>query len=122
MLAVALVWGCSNPFLKHGSEGVQRVHGNNWVHQVLLELQFLVTHCQYTLPFLVNQSGSILYYLTVAKLDISLAVPIVNSLTVLFTIVVGLMLGERVRGGRSYLGMALVLAGVAFCLAANESL
>ena len=121
MLAVALIWGCSNPFLKRGSEGVQRVRGKNWIHQLLLELHFLVTHCQYTVPFLVNQSGSVLYYLTVAKVDMSLAVPIVNSLTVFFTTTVGLMLGESVRGGRSYFGMALVLAGVALCLTAKRT-
>ena len=121
MFVVALVWGCSNPFLKRGSEGVQQVRGNNWLHQLLLELNFLVTNCCYTVPFLINQSGSVLYYLTVARLDISLAVPIVNSLTVLFTAVVGLILGERVRSGRSYIGMALVLAGVTLCLTAKRT-
>ena len=121
MIAVSMVWGCSNPFLKRGSEGVQRVRGSGLLHQILLELWFLATHCSYTVPFLINQSGSVLYYLTVAKMDLSLAVPIINSLTVLFTTLVGLLLGEKLRGGRSFLGMACVLAGVALCLSAERT-
>ena len=120
MLAVSMVWGCSNPFLKWGSKGVRKVHGRNLLHQVLLEIRFLVTNCGYTIPFVINQTGSLLYYLTVAKLDISLAVPIVNSLTVLFTTLVGALLGEGLRSGRSYIGMVLVLAGVALCLTAKN--
>ena len=91
MIAVSVVWGCSNPFLKRGSEEVQRVRGSGLLHQILLELWFLATHCSYTVPFLINQSGSVLYYLTVAKMDLSLAVPIINSLTVLFTTLVRLL-------------------------------
>ena len=120
MLAVSMVWGCSNPFLKRGSEGVCKVHGTNLLHQLLLEIRFLATNCGYTIPFAINQIGSLLYYLTVAKLDISLAVPIVNSLTVLFTTLVGALLGESLRSGRNYIGMVLVLAGVALCLTAKN--
>lgn len=122
MIGVSMVWGCSNPFLKHGSEGIQRVRGSIWsTYQILLELWFPATRCSYTVLFLINQSGSVLYYLTVAKMDLSLAVPIINLLTVLFTTLVGLLLGEKLRGGRSLLGMACVLAGVALCLSAERT-
>ncbi|KAK3710164.1 hypothetical protein QZH41_010554, partial [Actinostola sp. cb2023] len=49
----------------------------------------------YMIPFLLNQSGSVLFYLTLASADLSLAVPITNSLTFLFTILTGKLLGEE---------------------------
>ena len=49
---------------------------------------------QYMGPFLINQLGSILYYFTLQNVDLSLAVPVVNSLTFLFTALSGRILGE----------------------------
>ncbi|KPP57823.1 hypothetical protein Z043_124413, partial [Scleropages formosus] len=48
----------------------------------------------YLVPFLLNQSGSLIYYLTLASADLSLAVPLTNSLTFLFTLLGGALLGE----------------------------
>lgn len=49
---------------------------------------------QYLLPFLLNQCGSVLYFLTLQDTDISLAVPVSNSLTFVFTAMTGWFLGE----------------------------
>lgn len=51
--------------------------------------------------------------------DISLAVPICNSLTFVFTALTSHLLGERVDDPvRVGLGCALVLAGVSLCVTA----
>lgn len=50
---------------------------------------------QYMLPFLFNQCGSVLYFLTLQDTDISLAVPVSNSLTFIFTAITGWFLGEE---------------------------
>ncbi len=113
---VALVWGCTNPLLKKGSQGIEEVHGRNRLTQVLAELQFLALNWRYAVPFLVNQSGSLLYYLTLAEADISLAVPITNSLTFIVTTLAGRWLGEEPPPAKTYCGMALVLCGVSLCV------
>ena len=49
---------------------------------------------QYMGPFLINQCGSVLYYLTLQTTDLSLSVPVANSLTFLVTAITGRFLGE----------------------------
>ena len=115
-LAVALVWGVTNPLLKKGSVGVDNIQCSGRLHQLLSELWFLALRWQYAVPFLINQSGSVLYYLTIGQADISLAVPITNSLTFLVTSVAGRLMGERAPNSTTYLGVLLVLVGVALCV------
>lgn len=98
---------------------------------------------QYILPFILNQCGSVLYFLTLQSTDISLAVPVSNSLTFVFTAITGWFLGEEkvhkseyiwnyfnvsVKGNvmnyllydslyfsDTYLGMILILCGTTLC-------
>uniref|UniRef100_A0A8C9WEZ7 Transmembrane protein 234 n=1 Tax=Scleropages formosus TaxID=113540 RepID=A0A8C9WEZ7_SCLFO len=101
LVLVALLWGGSNPFLKRGTEGIEGVRGGGGAaRQFLAELRFLFLNVRYLVPFLLNQSGSLIYYLTLASADLSLAVPLTNSLTFLFTLLGGALLGEDV-GGKS---------------------
>lgn len=62
---------------------------------------------QYLLPFLLNQCGSVLYFLTLQSTDLSLALPVSNSLTFVFTAITGWFLGEekvhRSEYARNYL-------------------
>uniref|UniRef100_A0A452TSH7 Transmembrane protein 234 n=1 Tax=Ursus maritimus TaxID=29073 RepID=A0A452TSH7_URSMA len=63
------------------------------------------------LPFLkeVNQE-----YLT-------LAVPISNSLAVVFTLIVGKVLGEDIGGKGAFTGMVLTVVGIALCVTSSVS-
>ena len=115
-LAVALVWGITNPLLKKGSAGVEKIQGRGRLRQLFSELAFLALRWQYAVPFLVNQSGSVLYYVTIGQADISLAVPITNSLTFLVTSVAGRLMGEKPPTNTTYLGVLFVLVGVALCI------
>ncbi|CAI8042589.1 Transmembrane protein 234 homolog [Geodia barretti] len=118
-LAVALVWGTTNPLLKKGSVGVEKIQCRGRLRQLFAELAFLALRWQYVVPFLVNQSGSVLYYVTIGQADISLAVPITNSLTFLVTSVAGRLMGEKSPTNTTYLGVVLVLVGVALCIASK---
>ncbi|CAM4726181.1 unnamed protein product [Leuciscus chuanchicus] len=98
LLLVAILWGGTNPFLKKGSEGIEGVQRDNKLLQFLAEIKFLFLNLKYLVPFLLNQSGSIVFYFTLASTDLSLAVPMVNSLTFLFTLLMGKLLGEEFGG------------------------
>ncbi|NWS77003.1 TM234 protein, partial [Crotophaga sulcirostris] len=70
-------------------------------------------------PFLLNQGGSLLFYLTLASTDLSLAVPLCNSLALIVTLVTGKILGEDIGGKRAVAGMLLTVLGVTLCVAAS---
>ncbi|XP_036603121.1 transmembrane protein 234 isoform X4 [Trichosurus vulpecula] len=61
-------------------------------------MKFLFFNYQYLVPLCLNQCGSLIYYLTLASTDLSLAVPISNSLALVVTLVVGKFLGEDIGG------------------------
>ncbi|KAG7466006.1 hypothetical protein MATL_G00160290 [Megalops atlanticus] len=116
LLLVAVLWGGTNPFLKKGTEGIEEVKKGNALLQFLGEVKFLFLNVKYLVPFLLNQSGSLVYYLTLATTDLSLAVPVTNSLTFLFTLLTGRLLGEDIGGKRAVLGMFLTMLGVTLCI------
>ncbi|XP_052033437.1 transmembrane protein 234 isoform X2 [Apodemus sylvaticus] len=74
---------------------------------------------EYLMPFLLNQSGSLLYYLTLASTDLMLAVPICNSLAIVFTLIVGKVLGEDIGGKEAVAGMVLTTAGITLCITSS---
>ena len=102
--------------MKKGSAGIENIHSKNRLLQLMMEVKFLALRWQYAIPFLINQSGSVLYYFTLSQADISLAVPITNSLTFLVTSLVGRLLGEKIQSNLTYIGMVMVLCGVALCV------
>merc|ERR1712093_762762 len=64
------------------------------VTQFLAETFFLFTRWQYLVPFLLNMCGSVVFFWSLGSAEISLVVPITNSLTFLFTTATSQLLGE----------------------------
>ncbi|KAL4235975.1 hypothetical protein ACF0H5_004363 [Mactra antiquata] len=116
LVTVAFFWGATNPFIKRGSKGIETIQSSSPLKQFFAELWFLITTWQYLVPFIINQAGSVLYYITLASSDLTLAVPITNSLTFVFTAISGHILGERVKSKKTMFGMLLVIIGVTFCV------
>uniref|UniRef100_A0A8C3R052 Transmembrane protein 234 n=1 Tax=Cyanoderma ruficeps TaxID=181631 RepID=A0A8C3R052_9PASS len=117
---VAALWGGSAPFLRAAAAGTERPEpGRGRLRQLLDELLFLSLNCQYLVPFLLNQAGSLLFYLTLASTDLALAVPLCNSLALLVTLVTGKILGEDIGGKRAVAGMLLTILGVSLCVAGS---
>lgn len=115
LFVVAILWGITNPFMRKGAQGLETVKATSVYKQFIKEIAFLVTNLKYLLPFLLNQCGSVLYFLTLQSTDISLAVPVSNSLTFVFTAMTGWFLGEEKVHKNTYLGMILILSGTTLC-------
>ncbi|KAF9313699.1 hypothetical protein BG003_004914 [Podila horticola] len=115
-ILVALCWGFTNPFIKNGSKGLENIKRSSWLSQAAAEYWYLFTRWQYVLPLVLNLCGSVVYYYTLGKADLSLAVPITNSLTFIFTTLAGILLGESIGSPRSWLGMTMVVLGVGLCV------
>lgn len=119
LVLVAALWGGTQPLLKRASGGLRRVHERTWARQLLQEMKTLFLNTEYLMPFLLNQCGSLLYYLTLASTDLTLAVPICNSLAIVFTMIVGKILGEEIGGKRAIAGMVLTVAGITLCITSS---
>ncbi|XP_033634636.1 transmembrane protein 234-like [Asterias rubens] len=116
LIVVALLWGSTNPLMRKGGKGIEDVKRESKLAQFFAEVKFLLLNWKYILPFLVNQSGSVLFYITLASAELSVAVPLTNALTFLFTTLMGRILGEDIGGKETYFGMLLVVAGVTLCV------
>ena len=116
LTVVALLWGVTNPLIKKGGKGIEKIRKPNFVSQTLAEVWFLITNWGYLFPLALNQCGSVVFYLTLASADLSLAVPITNCLTFIFTAISGRLLGEQALSLQAYAGVALVAVGVSICV------
>ena len=127
---VGALWGCTNPLLKEGSSSSVRAaeeerskqaeqqQEQHWLWSQLRLLLGVLTNWRFVIPFAVNQSGSVVYVYLLGSSDISLAVPICNSLTFCFTAITSFMLGEKLGDPvKTFSGIALVLIGVTLCVA-----
>ncbi|ORZ03088.1 hypothetical protein BCR43DRAFT_482722 [Syncephalastrum racemosum] len=118
-VAVAFLWGSTNPLIKSGTAGldaVSRQYPNGGIQKWLAEICFLLTRPKYIVPLALNLSGSVVYYYTLGKSDMSLAVPVTNSLTFIFSLVTGFLLGEELGGKDTWLGMLLIIVGNIICV------
>ncbi|XP_071540039.1 transmembrane protein 234 homolog [Panulirus ornatus] len=117
LLAVSILWGVTNPLMKRASVGIEDIHMSNPILQTLYEVKFLASRLSYVCPFLLNQLGSVLFVYSLGATDLSLAVPLSNSLTFLVTTIAGCCLGEETTNKMTWVGATLVCAGVALCVA-----
>ena len=70
---------------------------------------------------LLNQAGSLLYYVAFSQTDLSLLVPICNALALVFSIGTSVWIGESIRRPlQTTVGCGLIMMGVALCLVAQN--
>jgi hypothetical protein len=69
----ACIWGITNPFIKRGSivlnenrnrRSMKLENGSNWMQNFIFEWILLIQTPSYTIPWIINLMGSILYYIT----------------------------------------------------------
>ena len=122
-LLVGLLWGCTNPFIKHAQQRAieSEKELSSKKKGVLSSLFRLLKQPQLFMAYAINQSGSFMYYLILSEEPISRANPICNSLTFVITAVVGcLFFNETCQSPLLLLiGIALVVLGVYVCITAG---
>ncbi|RAH40244.1 uncharacterized protein BO95DRAFT_425164 [Aspergillus brunneoviolaceus CBS 621.78] len=74
----------------------------------------------YSVPLVVNLTGSIWFFLLVGKHELSLTVPLANSSAFLFTVLGEWYVERKVIARETWVGMALVLAGIAICVVSKS--
>jgi uncharacterized membrane protein len=113
---VSFLWGGTNPFLKDASTKVQKelekVQNKRWYTEQLT----LLSRIDYLLPLILNLCGSSAFYYFLKDSDLSIAVPVSNTLTFMMTTLVGkLVFDEPVKLQSALIGTILITVGTALC-------
>ncbi|RMJ21951.1 integral membrane protein [Aspergillus sp. HF37] len=74
----------------------------------------------YSVPLGINLTGSVWFFLLVGQHELSLTVPLANSSAFLFTVLGEWYVERKVIAKETWLGMALVLAGIGICVQAKN--
>ena len=119
---VGAVWGTTNTLCGRATRTAEPEPADSVAGRIANELRVLADW-RFTVPFLLNQSGSLLYYYLLGSLEaeLSLAVPACNSSTFVFTALSSWALGEQLGNSVRWLGagVVLILAGVFVCCTAT---
>ncbi|KAL1953920.1 hypothetical protein VTO42DRAFT_2042 [Malbranchea cinnamomea] len=138
-LLVGLAWGFTTPFIRRAAvefnkrnearqqqrdQAVQRGTGG-WLRTKIGSLFWTVVNLlrtpAYLIPLVLNLTGSVWFFLLVGQHELSLTVPIINSTAFLFTVLGEWYVEGRVIEKETWLGMALVLGGIALCVTSKDS-
>ncbi|KIW27735.1 uncharacterized protein PV07_07445 [Cladophialophora immunda] len=126
-LLVGICWGFTTPFIRKAAVNYTAPShpsitdpNRSWISRQVAKAFFTVVGLlktpTYAVPLLLNLTGSIWFFLLVGQAELSLTVPITNSLAFLFTV-----LGEWYAEGKlisrnTWLGMVLVCGGIGLCV------
>ena len=98
LIAAALLWGVTNPFLKRHSavrlsdrRAAPRCGGSG----LLAELYAALTRVAFVGPFILNQCGSLAFTYALSTTDLYIAVPVANAMTFAVTSVTATLIGEK---------------------------
>jgi len=128
-LMIGLAWGFTTPFIRKAA----RTHTppphpilesqsakDSWIKSRLYGAFFgvvdLLRNPKYAIPLVINLTGSIWFFLLIGQAELSLTVPITNSLAFLFTVLGDWWVDRKVISRDTWIGMALSLCGIALCV------
>ncbi|KAF2202409.1 hypothetical protein GQ43DRAFT_369204 [Delitschia confertaspora ATCC 74209] len=126
-LLVGACWGLTTPFMRRAAlnyspppRAALTDPRNSWLKKKVLGIWFAVigvlSRPAYAVPLLLNVTGSVWFFVLIGKAELSLTVPITNSLAFLFTVLGEWWAEGKVIGRDTWIGMALVVGGIALCV------
>lgn len=139
LVVIGCVWGTTNALIKRGAQiAEKRERGRKkteesasssvpkrrsssgaiaWFASFVKEWFYLFAVWEYSVPFLVNLSASVLFIRALGNSPINVAVPVTNATTFAVTAVAGAALGEHIDVWKAMAGVALIALGISLCLA-----
>mmetsp|Transcript_32887 Transcript_32887/g.65120 ORF Transcript_32887/g.65120 Transcript_32887/m.65120 type:complete len:140 (+) Transcript_32887:218-637(+) len=115
---VGFLWGATTPMMKDQSLRAEhsKKGGRNLVADVISDLANLLAQWRFLVPFLVNQLGSLAFYILLGSHSMAITVPAVNALSFLFTFLAELVVFAQVPGLKSCVGTGCILLGTYLCM------
>ncbi|GAB1315204.1 Integral membrane protein [Madurella fahalii] len=128
-LLVGLAWGLTTPFIRRAAKdhrppphpvlerpAVQQSWWRRRLYAGVLAVVDLLRNPRYAVPLVLNLTGSVWFFLLIGKAELSLTVPIVNTLAFLFTVVGEWWVEGKVISRDTMIGMVLSVGGIALCV------
>ncbi|KAF1989810.1 integral membrane protein [Aulographum hederae CBS 113979] len=122
-LIVGMAWGLTTPFMRKAAISYSPPERNitgSWVKMKIVGVCWAVVDLlrrpAYAVPLVLNLTGSVWFFLLVGKAELSLTVPITNSLAFLFTVLGEWYVDRKAISRDTWIGMILVLTGIALCV------
>jgi multidrug transporter EmrE-like cation transporter len=133
LVIIGCVWGSTNALIKRGAQIAQRKEkerdhkakgssnstpagANTWVASFVKEWLHLLSVWEYSIPFLVNLSASVLFIRALGDSPINVAVPVTNATTFAVTAVAGAALGEQIDIWKAMVGVVMIALGIILCI------
>ncbi|CCU78314.1 integral membrane protein [Blumeria hordei DH14] len=122
-ILIGLAWGFTTPFIRRAA----RTHKPP-PHPILDTPRSRVLYInpfwsggfaknpKYAIPLVINLTGSIWFFLLIGQAELSLTIPITNSLAFLFTVLGDWYVDGKIISKNTWAGMALSLAGIIICV------
>ncbi|KAB5525585.1 integral membrane protein [Coniochaeta sp. 2T2.1] len=128
-LLVGIAWGLTTPFIRRAARthnppahpllstpSVQSSFIKRKLYGAFFAATDLLRNPRYAVPLLINLTGSVWFFLLIGQAELSLTVPIVNTLAFLFTVVGEWWVEKKVISRQTMVGMVLSLGGIALCV------
>ncbi|KIH94491.1 integral membrane protein [Sporothrix brasiliensis 5110] len=128
-LLVGIAWGFTTPFIRRAARDhkppphplleradIQASTVKRRVYGAVFAVVDLLRNPRYAVPLLLNLTGSVWFFLLIGQAELSLTVPIVNTLAFLFTVIGEWWVESKVISRDTCIGMALSLCGIALCV------
>ncbi|KAI9172441.1 Transmembrane protein [Paramyrothecium foliicola] len=128
-ILVGIAWGLTTPFIRRAA----RTHKPpphpvldapavkaSWLraraYAAFFSVVDLLRNPRYAVPLLLNLTGSVWFFLLIGQAELSLTVPIVNTMAFLFTVLGEWYVEGKVISRETATGMALSLVGIGLCV------
>eukprot|EP00758_Cryptobia_borreli_P015173 Tbor_TRINITY_DN5997_c0_g3::TRINITY_DN5997_c0_g3_i1::g.18967::m.18967 len=126
----AALWGITNPFLKKYSKGFEKndekcdkndikTKNKGPKHALrgfLNDLKFLLSRPKYLITQALNLCGSVAFNYALRVSDVSVVSVVTNSMAFVFTVITSvIVMKESVPRVNTWVGIVMVLVGVALC-------
>ncbi|CCD66424.1 Transmembrane protein 234 homolog [Caenorhabditis elegans] len=92
IIVVGFVWGATNPLLRAASKDLE-----NKKNGIILGFLKSFLNWRFSIPFALNQSGSVMFNALVVNFPVTVVVPCVNAIQFIATITVGWLMGEKMQ-------------------------
>ncbi|KKA30949.1 hypothetical protein TD95_001320 [Thielaviopsis punctulata] len=132
-LLVGVAWGFTTPFMRRAAKdhnppphpvmstpAVRSSWLKTKVYGTFFAIIDLLRNPRYAVPLLVNLTGSIWFFLLIGQAELSLTVPIVNTLGFLFTILGEWWVENKMISKQTALGVVVCLTGIALCVVSKS--